>query len=120
MLNVSIEDRGEVVILHCRGRVVHGSETQILCAAVQHFGREIVLDLRRVETVDAAGIGMLVSLQAAGIYLKLANPAKPVREVLRTAGLDSMFEVREDCPPEGTWPGAEPAEAPAPKDAALV
>ena len=45
--------------------------------------------------VDAAGIGLLVSLQAAGIYLKLMNPTKQVREILRVTNLESVFEISE-------------------------
>jgi anti-anti-sigma regulatory factor len=33
-----------------------------------------VLDLTQVDAIDAAGIGALASLQAAGVYLKLMNP----------------------------------------------
>jgi len=45
--------------------------------------------------VDAAGVGLLVSLQAAGIYLKLMNPTKQVREILRVTNLESVFEISE-------------------------
>jgi anti-anti-sigma regulatory factor len=74
---------------------VRGQETTILCAAVEHHGRDLVLDLAAVDAIDAAGIGLLVSLQAAGIYLKLVNPTKQVREVFRVTKLESIFEIRE-------------------------
>jgi anti-anti-sigma factor len=54
-----------------------------------------VLDLREVETIDAAGIGALLSLQAAGIYITLASPTDAVREIFRVTKLDSVFEI---CP----------------------
>lgn len=95
MLRVTVEDLGEVVILRCLGRIVRGDETAILCAAVQQHGRDIILDLRMVDAIDAAGIGILISLQAAGIYLKLMDPNKQVREVLRVTGLESVFEICE-------------------------
>ena len=95
MLSVTVEDLGEVVILRCLGRVVRGAETAILCPAVQHHGRDIILDLRKVDAIDAAGIGVLISLQAAGIYLKLMDPNEHVREVLRVTGLESVFEIGE-------------------------
>ena len=44
---------------------------------------------------EAAGIGALISLQAARIYLKLMNPTEPVSTVLRLTGLESMFEICE-------------------------
>jgi anti-anti-sigma factor len=62
---------------------------------VQQHGRNVVLDLREVDAIDAAGIGSLISLQAAGIYLRLKNLTEPVREVLRVTKLESVFETCE-------------------------
>ena len=95
MLTVNLETMGEAVILRCRGRIVRGDETPILCAAVQQRGWNVVLDLSGVEAIDAAGIGALVSLQAAGVYLRLMNPPKPVRDILALTKLDSVFEIYE-------------------------
>ena len=99
MFSVTLEDAGEVVVLHCQGSLVKGQETGVLCAAVKHHGREIVLDLGKVSTIDAAGIGALISLQTAGIYLRLENPTKAVRDVLRLTGMDSVFEISEPGEP---------------------
>lgn len=98
MLSVTVEDLREVVILHCLGRIVRGTETAILCAAVQQHGRDIILDLGKVDSIDAAGVGLLISLQAAGIYVKLMDPNEHVREVLRVTGVESVFEIREAQP----------------------
>ncbi len=95
MLTVTVENLGEVAILHCLGRIVFGDETAILCAAAKQKGRNIVLDLTEVDAIDAAGVGALVALQAAGIYLKLMNPTQQVREILRVTQLDSIFEICE-------------------------
>ena len=94
MLTV-VQNLGDVVILQCQGRIVRGEETAILCAAIQQHGRDISLDLGGVSAIDAAGIGLLVSLQAAGIYLKLMNPTEQVRGVLRLTNLESVFEICE-------------------------
>lgn len=93
MLNVTIEESGETVILHCVGRIVRGHETAILCPAARQHKPTIILDLSEVDAIDAAGIGALVSLQAAGIYLRLMNPSKPVREILQVTRLDTVFEI---------------------------
>src|SRR5215475_15249910 len=85
----------ESVTLRCHGRIVRGEETKLLCAVLRRKVREITLDLRDVTEIDAAGIGALVSLQASGIYLTLANPTANVREVLRLTKLDSVFEIVE-------------------------
>src|SRR6266566_228310 len=95
MLTVTVRNLGDVVILECLGRIVRGEETAILCSAVQQHGRNVILDLRRVDAIDAAGIGVLVSLQAAGIYLRLMAPGEQVREVLRLTKPDSVFEICE-------------------------
>jgi len=98
VLTVTVHNLTDTVVLRCRGRLVHGEESALLCAAVRHYGSEIVLDLTQVSAIDAAGIGALVSLQAAGIYLKLMNPSEPVRTVLRITGLRSVFEICEEQP----------------------
>ena len=98
MLAVTHRTVAESVILRCRGRLVRGEESALLCAAVGQHGRDVVLDLAGVTAVDAAGIGALVSLQAAGIYLKLANPTPSVRALLGIAGLRSVFEICDDLP----------------------
>jgi anti-anti-sigma factor len=95
MLTIATETVADTVVLHCGGRLVRGEESALLCAAVQHHGRDVVLDLADVSAIDAAGIGALVSLQAAGVYLKLMNPTEQVREVLRLTGLEKMFEICE-------------------------
>jgi anti-anti-sigma factor len=85
----------ESVTLRCHGRIVRGEETRVLCAVLRKKAREVILDLRDVTEIDAAGIGALVSLQAAGIYLKLLNPKPMIREVFRVTKLDSVFEIVE-------------------------
>jgi anti-anti-sigma factor len=95
MLTVTVEDFGKVVVLRCAGKIVHGDETSILCSAVHQESRNIVLDLTEVKAIDAAGIGALASLQAAGFYLKLVNPTRRVREILKVTKLYSILEICE-------------------------
>jgi anti-anti-sigma factor len=102
MLTVTVENRREITTLHCFGRIVRGSETAILCSAVHQEGRDVVLDLALVDAVDAAGIGALLSLQAAGVYLTLMNPTEQVKEIFKATRLDSIFEIRESRSSAGT------------------
>ncbi len=95
MLNLNVEENERGVVLHCIGALVRGEETNLLCTAVGHYGRTVVLDLTHVNTIDAGGIGALIALQTAGVYLRLENPTKAVREVLRVTGMDSVFEITE-------------------------
>src|SRR5437667_3924509 len=95
MLTVTAHTVADTLVLHCHGRLVRGEESALLCTAVHHHGNYVVLDLAGVSAIDAAGIGALVSLQAAGIYLRLMNPTEPVRSVLRLTGMEAVFEVCE-------------------------
>jgi anti-anti-sigma factor len=105
MLTVTVENLGEVTALRCVGRMVLGNETAILCSALRQEARNLILDLAQVDAIDAAGIGALISLQAAGFYLKLLNPTEQVREVLSVTRLDSIFEI---CESRSTMAIAEP------------
>jgi anti-anti-sigma factor len=102
MLTVTVETHGDTTTLHCLGRIVRGHETAILCAAIQQEGRNVILDLALVDVVDDAGIGALVSLQAAGVYLTLMNPTEQVKEIFEVAKLDSVFEIHESRSIAGT------------------
>jgi anti-anti-sigma factor len=107
VLTVTVHNLTDTVVLRCRGRLVRGEESALLCTAVRNYGSEVILDLTQVRAIDAAGIGALVSLQAAGIYLKLMNPSEPVRTVLRITGLRSVFEIcEEQQSPEQITPAA--------------
>ncbi|HZW80189.1 MAG TPA: STAS domain-containing protein [Candidatus Deferrimicrobiaceae bacterium] len=93
MLNIAVEKFADTVILHCAGRIVRGHETALLCTALGQQGRNIILDLEKTDAIDAAGVGALISLHAAGVYLRLINPSKTIRDVLRLTRLDSIFEI---------------------------
>jgi anti-anti-sigma regulatory factor len=55
----------------------------------------VILDLRKVDGIDAGGLGALVSLRATGICLKLMEPAAHVRSILSLTKLDLIFEICE-------------------------
>lgn len=108
MFNVRAEHFDGQVILHCEGRLVRGHETRLLCTALRQDRQEIVVDLSGVAAVDAAGVGALVSLQAAGLYLTLTDPVPTVRELLSRTKLDSIFEIIETR--SGLWKADAPTE----------
>jgi anti-anti-sigma factor len=103
MLTVTLEKLDEAVVLHCAGRIVRGEETALLCAASRQHEQTVMVDLEKVEAIDAAGIGALVSLQAAGIYVRLMNPSERVREILRVTQVDSILEIA-GSPPTSQMP----------------
>ncbi len=74
-------------------------ETATLRDAVksQSQVRTVVLDLAQVNTIDAAGLGVMLELreqtQSKGIGFKLMNVTRLVSRVLEVTRLDSVFEV---------------------------
>jgi anti-sigma B factor antagonist len=101
-LRLSLETRnsGEVIILHCHGRIVYRDEA----AALSRFGSEVlgqssklILDLSGVSSIDSAGIGELALLQAAAkeknVDLKCAGANQLVRTLLDLTNLDTVMEV---------------------------
>jgi anti-anti-sigma factor len=99
MLDVTIQDLGDVVVLRCVGRIVGGYESDILRLEVlaQSKAETVALDLSQVEMVDARGIGTLISLQvwahARGKTLQLMNSSQFVLELFELTNLDSVFEI---------------------------
>jgi anti-anti-sigma factor len=75
--------------------------------AVTHHRRDIIVDLSGVTSIDAAGIGVLVSLQAAGNRLRVVDASVTVRQVLRLTNLDSAFDISDSgCGKEAIVPNA--------------
>ena len=98
MLKVHAKNLGNVAILCLQGRIVIG-ETEILCNAVNSLSAvsAVILDLARVTTVDARGLGVMLELraqaEAKGIRFELMNVTKWVRSVLEITRLDSVFQI---------------------------
>src|SRR5436305_10459398 len=98
MLKIHTRNSGNVAVLCVQGRIVNG-ETAPLRDAVNSQSRVgiLVLDLGRVSTIDASGLGLMLELRrqslAKGICFKLMNVTKLVGRVLEVTQLDSVFEV---------------------------
>jgi len=98
MLKVQTRNLGNVAVVCLQGRIVNG-ETSSLREAVdaQLNGSAVVLDLARVSTIDASGLGLMLSLrkqaEAKGVGLKLMNVSKFVKQVFEITRLDTVFEV---------------------------
>ena len=64
MLRIDIQSDSCTATLKCSGRVVFGMELETLrSVALSRKERVLHIDLARVETVDASGLGLLVELQ---------------------------------------------------------
>jgi len=98
MLTLQAKQLGTVVVLSLQGKIVNG-ETEILNNAIGALSEVSVvkLDLARVNTVDARGLGVMLELreqtEAKGIRFELMNVTTQVIRVLKIARLDSVFQI---------------------------
>ncbi len=98
MLKVHARNLGNVAILCLQGRIVNG-ETAPLSNSVNSQSKvaAVILDLARVSTIDAGGLGVMLELraqtQSKGIGFTLINVNGFVSNVLKITRLDSVFEV---------------------------
>ena len=101
-LKLSVEARthGDVVVVHCEGRIVYRDEAAALSCVVGellHKGTKLVLDLSGVSSMDSAGIGELVLLetwaQQRNAEFKCAGATAVVRTLLDITNLDSVLDV---------------------------
>lgn len=84
------------VRIMCPRMLVRGNEQAFVCDTLAALERaNVLVDMSAVNALDAAGIGVLVTLQtaatAAGKRLYLIKPSKRAAEVLSLVGLDSML-----------------------------
>jgi anti-anti-sigma factor len=99
MLNVHIENIGEIAVLECEGRLVRSDAAFELRKAVylQSDARIVVLDLSEVTAIESGGLGMLVFLQRwaqdHGVRFKLFNPRQSVRDRLEHASSMREFDI---------------------------
>jgi anti-anti-sigma factor len=110
MLKVHTRTLGNVAVVCLQGRIVNGETAALREAVASHSqARTLLLDLSRVSTIDASGLGLMLDLrrqtQARGIRFKLINVPTAVSRVLEVTRLDSVFEI-------GSAPEPMPATAP--------
>jgi anti-anti-sigma factor len=98
MLKVQAKNLGTVAVLCLQGQIVNG-ESEILRNAVDSLSEvsAVILDLARVTTVDAGGLGLMLELRAQtesrGIRFELVNVPKQIGRVLEITRLDSVFQI---------------------------
>ena len=101
MLKVHTRKLGNVAVVSVQGRIVNG-ETASLREVVdaQSTVKTVLLDLGRVSTIDASGLGLMLEMreqtQSKGMRFKLMNVTNLVSKVLAVTKLDSVFEWERD------------------------
>jgi len=104
-LSLETRNRGDVMIVHCQGRIVYRDEAAALSRVVGEIleqGGKVVLDLGGVRSIDSAGIGELVFLhtwaRSRNAELKCASPSPLVRELLDLTNVNSVLEIHPSVP----------------------
>lgn len=99
-LSLETRNRGDVMIVHCHGRIVYRDEAAALSRLVGEVLEEsgkVVLDLSGVSRVDSAGIGELALIytwsQERNASLKCAGANELVTTLLALTNLDSVLDV---------------------------
>ena len=99
MLNVTVENIGELAVVECDGRIVRSESAYRLREAVtsQTDSRIVVLELSKVSAIGGGGVGMLVFLQRwareHNIQFLLFNPSKSIQSRLKRAGSIAEFYI---------------------------
>jgi anti-sigma B factor antagonist len=104
-LSLETRNRGDVIVVHCQGRIVYRDEAAALSRLVGEIledGSKVVLDLGGVSSIDSAGIGELAFLytwaRSRNADLKCASPSPFVRDLLDLTNLDSVLEIHPSLP----------------------
>jgi anti-sigma B factor antagonist len=98
MLKIHAKNLETFTVLSLQGQIVTG-ETDILRTAVQSLRETsaVVLDLARVTTVDAHGLGVLLQLlewtNANGMRFELMNVSNPMMRIFEITRLDTVFHI---------------------------
>jgi len=99
-MELSTTENGQVTVMSVSGRVDSATAPDLenaLKQLVDNNKIRIVLDLTGVDYMSSAGLRAMVStlksVKRATGDLRLANPSSRVAEVLRLAGLTSIFSI---------------------------
>ena len=98
MLSLRIQQLGDVTIVHCSGRIAFPDAHGLRVASLRQLRtRTLILNLVDTATIDAAGLGVLVSLRTwakqTGRTLKLMNATPWMERLLQLTKLKSEFEI---------------------------
>jgi anti-anti-sigma factor len=98
MLSFTINNLGDVAIFECKGRMTVESGDALRNAVLrQPYVQTVVLDMKEIRDIDAAGLGVLASLRGwakgTGTEVKLMNLPPRVEKVLALTGLKTVFAI---------------------------
>jgi len=96
-LEITIHNLGNATIFRCVGRITLEYADLLRMIVLKQAPSIAVLDLAEITAMDAAGLGILVSLhwwaKTTGARLKLMNLTPTVENLLELFNLGSSFEI---------------------------
>lgn len=97
MLEITTHNLGNATIFRCAGRITFEHADLLRMIVLKQAPSIAVLDLAEITAIDAAGVGILVSLRwwakTTGARLKLMNLTPRVEDLLELFNLRSTFEI---------------------------
>ena len=97
MLEITTHNLGNATMFRCAGRITVEHAEKLRMFVMKHSSSIAVLDLAEITAMDAAGVGILVSLhwwaKTTGARLKLMNLTPRVEDLLQLFNLRSVFEI---------------------------
>ena|SRR5215470_1261211 len=97
MLEITTHNLGNATMFRCAGRITVEHADKLRIFVMKHAPSIAVLDLAEITAMDAAGVGILVSLRwwakTTGSRLKLMNLTPRVEDLLELLNLRSAFEI---------------------------
>lgn len=102
MLKLIIQNRPDVTVLRCSGRILYGDGADTLLRTVMaQDRRNLQIDLVDVDGIDASGLGALVALERWAIdgnrTLHLTNLSKRVADAIETTRLTSVLPIDDNA-----------------------
>lgn len=96
------ESRPGLVVVHLTGELDVGTTALFRQVVTPHAGtgREVLLDISRLEFCDSTGMGAMVSMYraatAAKARLHICGPQPQMQKTLNVIGLDQVFVMHPD------------------------
>ncbi len=103
-MNIPSRSRDGVTILEPKGKITIGvgdiALRESVHGALEGGGKDILINLHQVTTIDSSGIGELVSAYTTvtnrGGRLKLLHLPPKVQDILQITQLVTVFDVHDD------------------------
>ena len=98
LLILKLENHPEHTVLRCSGRILRGDGAdELLQVAKAQEKRNLQIDLRDVDAIDAGGLGTLATLEQWAAEhnrtLQVLNPTGIVREAIEATHLNFVLQV---------------------------